>query len=322
MTRCTMASSNINNNLHRESKEVSENRMEMLLFRLAKSKQLYGINVFKVREVLACPKLTVIPNSHAAIKGVVSFRGKAIPVIDFGFAIGNASVETLIDSLIIISEYNNKIQAFVVAGIERIVDLYWDKIKPPPIGAGSNVGSYLTAVTEVDTKLVEIIDIERILQEVQPYAQDISQKVKEELASLPDDKRKIVLIADDSAVARNQIQRCMEQINVKCVAVSNGKQALDFLVEMVDSGRDVYKEVIMLISDVEMPIMDGYTLTTEVRFHNALKNLYVILHTSLSGSFNEILVKKVGADNFIVKFQPDLLAREVKDALARSNVKS
>lgn len=312
-----MATTNINHDLSQDSKKVGENRMELLLFRLVNSTQLYGINVFKVREVLVCPKLTVIPNSHKAIRGVVSFRGDAIPVIDCSFVIGNAAIDTLEKSILIISEYNNRVQALVVSGIDRIVDLYWSAIKPPPIGAGSNVGSYLTAVTEVDNKLVEIIDIERILQEIQPYAQDISQKVREEFAALPEDKRKIVLIADDSAVARNQIQRCMEQMNIRCVAVDNGKQALDFLLEMLNSGRDIYKEIIMLISDVEMPIMDGYTLTTEIRFHKELKDLYITLHTSLSGSFNEDLVKKVGANNFIVKFQPDVLAKDVMAALAR-----
>lgn len=230
----------INNKFNHSSKTVGENRIEMLLFRLPNSKQLYGINVFKVREVLPCPKLTVIPNSHAAIRGIANFRGKAIPVIDFSFAIGKTSVTNVENSLVIISEYNNEVQAFVVASIERIIDLYWESLKSPPIGAGCNVGSYLTAVTEVDNKLVEIIDIERILQEVQPYAQDISQKVQEEFSNLQEGNKKIVIIADDSSIARHQIQRCMTQINIKCVALSNGKQALDFLLEMVNCGRDIY----------------------------------------------------------------------------------
>jgi two-component system chemotaxis response regulator CheV len=312
-----MGTTNINDSLHNETRIAGENRIEMLLFRLANFDQLYGINVFKVREVLPCPRLTVIPNSSAAIKGIANFRGKAIPIIDFSFAIGNEAVTDVTNSLVIISEYNNKSQAFVVSSIEKIIDLCWYDLKLPPVGAGSNVGSYLTAVTEVDNKLVEIIDIERILQEVQPYAQDISQKVLEECTDLKGGNKKIVIIADDSAIARNQIQRCMNQINVKCVALSNGKQALDFLLEMVNSGRDVSKEVVMLISDVEMPIMDGYTLTTEIRFNPKLKDLHVILHTSLSGSFNEMLVKKVGANNFITKFHPDLLAKEVKKALKK-----
>ena len=192
----------------------------------------------------------------------------------------------------------------------------WDKIRPPPAGAAGRIGHYLTAVTEVDNKLVEIIDVERILSEVQPSEETVEDKLKEEVLSLEDEDVKYsILVADDSSVARNQIQRCMEELGIHVVSFSDGKQALDFLKAMVQEGRVPSEEFLMVISDVEMPVMDGYTLATEIRFDDTLKDLYIVLHTSLSGVFNEALVKKVGANKFIAKFQPNVLAKTVEDRI-------
>lgn len=296
---------------------AGQNRMEMLMFRLDNSGQLFGINVFKVREVTQCPKLTKIPKSNPVVCGIADFRGKAIPVIDFSMAIGGPKIENIEESLVVISEYNRSVQALVVKGVERIVNLTWDEVKSPPPGAGSGSGSYITAVTEVDGKIVEIIDVERIIEEVHPTMSKVSEEF-----TMSHDSEKIeraskytVLLADDSTVALHKVEACMRSIGVKTVSTRDGKEALDYLKALAKDGKKVTDELLMLVSDVEMPKMDGYTLVTEIRFDPALSDLYVVLHTSLSGVFNESLVKKVGANNFIAKFQPDNLANSVLERI-------
>jgi len=297
---------------------VGQNRMELLMFRLNGCKQLYGINVFKVREVTQCPRLTVIPHTHPVVRGIADFRGTAIPVIDFGLAIGSKVMHDLATSFVIISEYNRSVQALVVHSVERIVNLNWNAITAPPPGARGKAGSYLTAVTEVEGKLVEIIDVERILEEVSPKNMQVSTKILEQAKQ--GNKGGIVLVVDDSSVARHQIQKTLEQIGLKCVTANDGLQALTLLKSIAASGKKVSEEFDLVISDVEMPSMDGYTLTTEIRFDSDLKDLYIILHTSLSGVFNKALIEKVGANDFIAKFQPTILANTVLDVInSRSN---
>lgn len=293
---------------------VGQNRLEMLMFRL-QGRQIFGINVFKVQEVLSCPRLTAIPQSHSATRGLATIRKKTLPVIDLAEAIGQRPLEASPDNLIIITEYNGTVQAFLVDAVERIVNLNWSDIKAPPKGVGRN--NYMTAVTEVDGKLVEIIDVEKILSEI--IGADMKVDNAEQLLDKDGNTLKF-LVADDSFVARNQVQRTLEQIGVECVLATTGKEALDILKSMADEGVDIHKEFQLLISDIEMPEMDGYTLTTEIRSDDRMKNLIIMLHSSLSGSFNESMTLKVKADKFIPKFQAEELAKEIKLLLAEKGV--
>jgi len=292
---------------------VGQNRMELLMFRLTGSVQLYGINVFKVREVTQCPRLTVIPHAHPAVRGIANFRGSAMTVIDFNLAIGGKIPHDLTTSFIIISEYNGSIQALMVHSVDRIINLNWNAIVAPPPGIRGKSGSYLTAVTEVDKKLVELIDVERILVEVCP--KEVSVDAELVAQAKQDKKEGVVLVVDDSSVARHQIKKTLEQIGLKCVIANDGLQALQLLKGIVASGKKVMDEFDLVVSDVEMPSMDGYTLTTEIRADPDLKDTYVILHTSLSGVFNKALVEKVGANDFIAKFQPTLLANAAMEVV-------
>ncbi|WP_225772720.1 chemotaxis protein CheV [Pseudomonas sp. Marseille-Q5115] len=290
---------------------VGQNRLELLLFRL-NGKQLYGINVFKVREVLQCPKLTVMPKSSPVVRGVANIRGATIPILDLSMATGSRSLEVAQDPFVIITEYNTKIQGFLVHSVERIVNMNWEAIHPPPKGTGRD--HYLTAVTRVDNQLVEIIDVEKILAEVSPVSEAISSGVitagvQEKATTLR------VLTVDDSSVARKQVSRCLETVGVEVVALNDGRQALEYLKAMVAEGKDPNEEFLMLISDIEMPEMDGYTLTAEIRSDPRLQKLHIVLHTSLSGVFNQAMVKKVGADDFLAKFRPDDLASRVVERI-------
>ncbi|CBL44723.1 Putative chemotaxis protein [gamma proteobacterium HdN1] len=291
------------------TKLVGQNRLELLLFRL-EGNQIYGINVFKVREVLQCPKLTELPKRHPVVRGIAHIRGATISVMDMNLAMGNSPLENIESCFVIISEYNMNVQGFLVKAVERIVNLNWENIHPPPRGAGRN--SYLTAVTELDNKIVEIIDVEKILSEVSPMREEFRAVVPEahESANLGE---LAVLVADDSSVARKQIRRCVEQLGLQVHTVNDGRAALDHLQELAAAGEDVSKRYVMLISDIEMPEMDGYTLTASIREDSRLAGLHVLLHTSLSGVFNQAMVKRVGADDFLPKFKPEVLSEKVQE---------
>ncbi|WP_347329501.1 chemotaxis protein CheV [Marinimicrobium locisalis] len=298
-------------NVNQRTQLVGENRLELLLFRLG-GKQLYGINVFKVKEVLPCPPLNAIPGRNRAVRGVAHIRGGTLSIMDMNQAIGRAPLEDASKCFVIITEYNRTLQGFLVRGVERIVNMNWSDIHPPPRGAGK--AHYLTAVTEVDGELVEIVDVEKILVEAAPVNEQISEGILEEGIGERVVK-KHVLIVDDSVVARKQIQRVMQSIGVQTTLRKDGREALDYLLEMIAQGKDPNEQLVMIISDIEMPEMDGYTFTAEVRNKPELKELYILLHTSLSGVFNQAMVRKVGADSFLAKFSPDELAHQVNDRI-------
>jgi two-component system chemotaxis response regulator CheV len=289
---------------------VGQNRLELLLFRLS-GPQLYGINVFKVKEVLQCPKLTILPRLNPVVRGVAHIRGGTLPIIDLNKATGGPGLDDLSTAFVIITEYNYRVQGFLVRSVERIVNMNWSDIHPPPRGTGRD--HYLTAVTRVDDKMVEIIDVEKILAEVVPTVETITAGVIDEVTHTEALARK-VLIVDDSSVARKQVARCLQEVGVEVVALNDGMQALNWLRDLAENGEGI-SDLLMMVSDIEMPEMDGYTLTAEVRNDPRLTGLHILLHTSLSGVFNQAMVKKVGADDFLAKFKPDELAQRVIDRL-------
>ncbi|WP_220721059.1 chemotaxis protein CheV [Agarivorans litoreus] len=289
---------------------VGQNRLELLLFRLNGS-QRYGINVFKVKEVLQCPPLTALPKLNPVIRGVAHIRGQTISVIDLSSATGGRPIEDVTKCFIIISEYNRSVQGFLVGSVERIVNMNWEDILPPPKGAGKF--NYLTAVTEVEKELVSILDVEKILDEISPVDTTVSKEIVEEAAANVQIDKK-VLVVDDSSVARNQVKRAVTSLGVETLLCQDGREALELLNSMAKDGP-ITDQIALVISDIEMPEMDGYTLTAEVRSNPDLKGLHIILHTSLSGVFNQAMVNKVGANAFIAKFNPDELAAAVRQSL-------
>lgn len=301
--------SGILDSVNQRTQLVGQNRLELLLFKL-NGRQRFGINVFKVREVLQCPPLTSIPKQNHLVRGVAHIRGQTISVIDLSMATGGRKIEDLANAFIIIAEYNRSVQGFLVGSVERIINTNWDAIMPPPQGTGK--ASYLTAVTEVENELIEILDVEKILNEISPLNTDVSEELAANLDMSTDQEDKIIFIADDSSVARNQVKKALTALGLKIEVAKNGLEALERLKEIAEETGDVTDKVGVLVSDIEMPEMDGYTLTAEIKNTPELQNLKVVLHTSLSGVFNQAMVKKVGADDFIAKFHPDELATAVQ----------
>ncbi len=290
---------------------VGENRLEILMFRLH-GRQLFAINVFKVQEVVRLPKLTLIPQRHPHMRGVITLRGRTIPVIDLAQAVGMRPLVPDENSTVIVTEYNRSIQAFLIGSVERIVNLTWETIQPPPRTAGRQ--HYLTAITNVDDAIVEIIDVEKVLAEIIP----MNTKISAETLSSPvlaKARGREVLIVDDSTVAINQLTDALGQLGLIVHKATDGLKGLRQLQQWADEGHVLTDKLLMVITDAEMPEMDGYRLTTEIRKDPRLQALYVVMHTSLSGSFNAAMVKKVGCDNFLSKFQPDRLAQVVEERL-------
>ena len=239
---------------------VGQNRMELLLFRLSGLSQRYGINVFKVREVLPCPRLTVMPRLHQFVIGVAHIRGNTLSVIDLAYAIGGRPTKNYDKCYIIIAEYNRSTHAFLVSNVERIINMNWNKIMPPPKGAGHS--NYMTAVTEVDSELIEILDVEKILDEITPISTHMESDAIKNLR-VPEGTR--VLVADDSKIALKQVKRALTEIGVEVMEAHDGKEALDMLNELVKNGHKIQETISLVISDVEMPEMDGYTLCANIR---------------------------------------------------------
>jgi two-component system chemotaxis response regulator CheV len=300
--------SGILDSVNQRTQLVGQNRLELLLFRL-NGRQRFGINVFKVREVLQCPPLTSMPKLNSLVRGVAHIRGQTISVIDLSMATGGKRIEDLSNAFIVIAEYNRSVQGFLVGAVERIINTNWDAIMPPPQGTGR--ASYLTAVTEVENELIEILDVEKILNEISPLNAEVSADVAEGLTT-EGKEDKIIFIADDSAVARNQVKKALTSLGLEIELAKNGLEALNRLKEIAEEYGDITKRIGVLVSDIEMPEMDGYTLTAEIKNTPELQKLHVVLHTSLSGVFNQAMVQKGGADDFIAKFHPDELATAVQ----------
>lgn len=292
---------------------VGENRLEILMFRLH-GRQLFAINVFKVQEVVRLPKLTLIPQRHPHMCGVITLRGQTIPVIDLAQAIGMRPLLQNENSTVIVTEYNRSIQAFLIGSVERIVNLNWESVQPPPRTAGRQ--HYLTAITRVDEAIVEIIDVEKVLAEIIPMNAKISaEKLNNPILAKASGRE--VLIIDDSMVALNQLTEALEQLGITVHQATDGLKGLQQLQLWADQGEVLTDKLLMVFTDAEMPEMDGYRLTTEIRNDPRLRDLYVVMHTSLSGSFNAAMVEKVGCDNFLSKFQPDRLADVIEERLQR-----
>ncbi|MAB23455.1 chemotaxis protein CheV [Pseudomonas neustonica] len=291
---------------------VGENRLEILLFQLS-GPQLFALNVFKIREVLTLPALTQMPQRHPHVVGVIHLRGQTIPVIDLAGAIGLQPIPAKSDSTIIVTEYNLSVQAFLVGSVDRIMNLNWDTVQPPPKGAGR--AHYLTAITRLENmRLVEIIDVEKVLAEIVPFNTRVSEELLEDPLLTKAHGREVLLV-DDSPTGINQLRATLAQLHLNMHVATDGLKALRMLQAWADAGDDMTERLLMVITDAEMPEMDGYRLTAEIRKDPRLKDLHVVLHTSLSGNFNKAMVEKVGCDGFLSKFQPDQLVETVRARL-------
>lgn len=282
---------------------VKNGKLELLVFKLMDG-QKFGINVFKVKEILKCPRIHAVPNSHPSVKGIITVRTNNIVVVDLNKAIGREPVTDVSDKFVIVSEYNKSTMAFLVDSVDKILPVEWENIKEPPAGLGSN---YLTAIAKTANEMVQILDIEKVLNEINPPKYDIDKSLIEMAPKLKPNQ--YIMVVDDSRVARKQIILCLEAMGMKYKIFENGKLALEYI--RSNNIEDLRKDVALIVSDIEMPEMDGYTLARKIKEDDMYSSLRIVLHTSITGVFNKEKVDSVGANDFICKFDANELSESI-----------
>jgi len=294
------------------TKLAGANRLEILLFSLGKDRatgreEVFGINVFKVREVMNLPAITKAPDMPPGVKGMVSLRGNTIPVVDLAHFCSLDIDEP--PGILVVTEYNKGIQGFLVHSVEQIIRMEWNDIKVPPTMMAHRMGGLVTAVSQLqDDRIVMILDVEKILAETSNMGIDPSDLAEVEKLDID----ATVMFADDSSVARKQIEVTLEHMGVKHLSAKNGIEAWEKLKEIADradaSGVPSSKLVSLILTDVEMPGMDGYVLTKKIKESGRFKGIPVIMHSSLSADANIDIGRAVGADDYVPKFDARELA--------------
>jgi len=301
------------------TKLAGTNKLEVLMFTLgldsrSQRREIFGINVFKVREVMRTPAITRAPEMPDAVEGMVSLRGVLVPVIDLAKYTG---VQTDIKpEIMIVTEYNGHTQGFLVEAVDTILRLDWSAMKVPPDMLNTQLGGLVTAVTELaNGSLVMMMDVEKVLAETGHFADDAALKSVKPL----DVSGRTVFFADDSSVARKQIISTLEAMQVNHISAINGRKAWEELQKIASyaesAGIPVSNMIQVILTDVEMPEMDGYMLTRKVKEDKRFANIPVLMHSSLSSTSNEQLGKAVGVDEYVPKFEPQRLAQTLKRLL-------
>lgn len=299
-------------NVDERTRLAGTNKLEILLFTLGEDertgrRETFGINVFKVREVMRTPPITAAPEMQQSVEGMVSLRGQLVPIVDLARYTGITTLGKR--EIMIVTEYNGRTQGFLVEAVDTILRLDWAQMRVPPEMLTSRMGGLVTAVTELaDNRLIMMLDVEKVLSETTKYDDDYLFK------DIPQVKRTdaTVFYADDSVVARKQIEHTLRLMGVRSIGSVNGRAAWDELEKIAlhaeRVGCKVRELVTVILTDIEMPEMDGYILTKKVKSDPRFEGIPVLMHSSLSGMSNQALGKSVGVDAYVSKFEPHRLA--------------
>jgi two-component system chemotaxis response regulator CheV len=284
--------------------------MELLLFSLG-SKEVFGINVFKVREVCETPEITRTPNRPKGVQGIISLRGSIIPVIDLSQLMGVSEERN--KTKLIITEFSQHTQAFQVSDVDRIIRVDWEQVRSPQAMLAGATG-LVTAITELpDGKLVSILDVEQIMSDT------FGQEDVPALAPLAQEQVQTIFFADDSALARKRISQVLDQLGLPHQEAHNGQEAWDKLSALADhaqaEGSPMRAKVGLVLVDAEMPEMDGYVLTQNIKNDERFRGIPVVMHSSLSSSANRKMGQQVGVDAYVAKFDPAELAQTITGML-------
>ena len=301
---------------------TSSNKLELLLFRLGHEGQLdrtelFGINVFKVREIIPMPVITAVAGSPPNMMGVVDLRGQILPVINLS-AVAGCTPKTGLN-ILLVTEYARSTQAFAVESVEDIVRLDWRDVLS---AEGHSGGGMVTSIARLDgensERLAQVLDVETILRQVMPPSElEIGRaNIGPAVAMKPG---AVILAADDSLVARTMIEEGLTAMGLPFIMCKTGKEAWDQLQAISDTaqeeGKSVGDKIALVLTDLEMPEMDGFTLTRNIKQDTRFSSIPVVIHSSLTGKANEALVRKVGADSYVAKFVAEDLANALRKAL-------
>ncbi len=301
---------------------TGNNKFEMLLFRLGEARgterrELFGINVFKVREILVMPTITALANAPANVLGVANIRGQIIPVIDLPAVVGCVPKRGL--TILMVTEYARTTQAFAVEEVDEIVRLEWSNV----LAAEGNGGDLVTSIAKLDgdaekSRLVQVLDVEQILRNVMMTGdEEITPQSVGASVNLP--VGSVILAADDSPVARMMIEQGLKAMGTSYIMTKTGQEAWERLqtieAEAQAEGKTVQDKVALVLTDLEMPVMDGFTLTRNIKQDQRFKGIPVVIHSSLTGTANEAHVSSVGADAYVAKFVATELAATIRQVL-------
>jgi two-component system chemotaxis response regulator CheV len=294
------------------SQLAGSNCMEVLLFSLG-GRETFGINVFKVREVTLTPKITRTPNVPQGVRGVISLRGSVIPVIDLACVLGIQSAAQTHCSTLMVTELCGRTQGFLVDSVDRIARVAWDHVKSP---AAALVGpdGMVTAITRLpDGRLVSILDVEQVL------ANAFGEPIVPDIEPIENGHELNVLFADDSPLARREITQVLEKLGVRYQQATNGREAWDKLQALAGQaqaeGVGLDQRLRLVLTDAEMPEMDGYVLARNIKADERFRGIPVVMHTSLSSHANGIVGRSAGVDSYVAKFEPVTLAATLRPLL-------
>lgn len=291
---------------------AGSNKMEILLFSLG-TRETFGINVFKVREVGRTPPVTRTPNMPRGVEGLISLRGNVIPVLSLISFLVDDEPPADYGRTMMVAEYSKRTLGFLVHDVDRIIRVDWEKVKAPETVLSNNQG-LITAITELDDgKLVSILDVEQILANAfgEAVIVDIPPaRVAEEVT---------IFFADDSIVARRKIGEVLDKLGVRHKHATNGAEAWSRLqgiaAHTTQTGRAVRDEIRLILVDAEMPEMDGYVLTKNIKGDLRFAGIPVVMHSSLSSQANHAMGKAVGVDAYVGKFDASVLADTLRPLL-------
>jgi two-component system chemotaxis response regulator CheV len=298
------------------AKLAGSNRMEILLFGLG-THETFGINVFKVREVCRTPDITKTPNMPAGVEGLISLRGNVIPVVSLTKVMNLADAPQSLGSSMMVTEYSKRTLGFLVHSVDRIIRVDWDKVKAPESVVTGGLHAYITAITETaDGNLVSIVDVEQVM------ANTFGESVVGQIEQIEAAEEFNVFFVDDSAVARKKIAEVLDKLGVKHKHALNGMEAWTRLSGMAahcqQLGSDLRDEVNLILVDAEMPEMDGYVLTKNIKSDSRFAGIPVVMHSSLSSEANRSMGQRVGVDAYVAKFDAEVLAETIKPLLLKS----
>lgn len=290
---------------------AGSNKMEILLFSIG-SNEVFGINVFKVKEVTRAVTITKTPNMPHGVDGIASLRGHVMPVLNLSSFMGLGVPAE--QKVMMVSEYSRHVLGFLVRDVDRIVRVDWDKVHASEGMANSSHNNLITAITELPNgTLVSILDVEQILSTA--FGDDVVGKIEK----VEKGHEKCVFFVDDSAVARKKITQVLDKMGVKNILAQNGLEAWQRLKALADSSQhsrsDLRKQIQVILVDAEMPEMDGYVLTQHIKSDKRFDNIPVVMHSSLSSDANRAMGKRVGVDYYVAKFDSTMLSETLRPLL-------
>lgn len=309
-----MDKKNLLDSVDARTRLAGSNKMEILLFSLG-TRETFGINVFKVREVGRAPHITKAPNMPHGVEGLVSLRGNVIPVLSLASFLDLQDPPKERGKTMMVAEYSKRTLGFLVHEVDRIIRVDWEKVKAPESVLSSNQG-LITAITELENgTLVSLLDVEQIL------ANAFGEAIIIDVAPAHVSEETGVFFVDDSVVARRKITEVLDKLGVKHKHATNGAEAWGRLQGLAthaqQTGASLRDEIRLILVDAEMPEMDGYVLTKQIKSDSRFEGIPVVMHSSLSSEANKAMGQAVGVDAYVAKFDAVILADTLRPMLER-----